>query len=116
MHGMNGDGFARKAARKRKLKVAPVTRAVRSALAASAAMLALAGSGPALAGVCTAPVDGTIHCNGDFADTLNFSVEDLTLIVGDEAPSTIAPPAGNAANLADSAGHNGVTNTADIVA
>lgn len=116
MHGMNGESSVRKTARQRKLKVAPVTRAVRSALAASAAMLALAGSGPAFAGDCTPPVDGVIHCNGDFADTLNFSVEDLTLIVGDEAPSTIAPPAGNAGILADWAGHIGVTNSADIVA
>jgi hypothetical protein len=116
MHGINREGSVRKAARQRKLKVAPVTRAVRSALAASAAMLALAGTGPALAGDCTAPASGTIHCNGDFADTLNFSVEDLTLIVGDQAPSTIAPPAGNAGILADWAGHIGVTNSADIVA
>jgi hypothetical protein len=97
------------------MKIAPVTRAIRSALAASAAMLALAGTGPAMAGECTAPVDGTIHCNGDFADTINFSVEDLTLVVGDEAASTIAPLSGPGI-LADWAGSIGVTNSADITA
>ena len=114
-HGMNGRA-ARTAARQRKMRLSPVTRAVRSALAASAAMIALAGAGPALAGDCTAPVNGTIRCNGDFADTLNFSVEDLTLVVGDEAASTIAPPPGSPGILADWAGSIGVVNHADIVA
>ena len=41
-HGMNGRA-ARTAARQRKMRLSPVTRAVRSALAASAAMIALAG-------------------------------------------------------------------------
>lgn len=113
-HGMNGEASAWKA-RQRKLKVAPVTRAVRSVLAASAAMLALAGTHPAMAGDCTAPSGNTIRCNGDFADTLNFTVEDLTLVVGDEAPSSIAPVAGPGI-LADWAGHIGITNSADITA
>ncbi len=103
-------------AQKRRLKVAPVTRAVRAALAASAAMFALAGPAPAMAGDCTAPVDNTIRCNGDFTDTLNFAVEDLTLVVGDEAPSTIVPPAGSPGILADWAGNIGVSSAADIVA
>lgn len=98
----------------RTLKVAPVARAVRAALAGSAAMLALAGSGPALAGDCTVPVDNTIRCNGDFTDTLNFAVEDLTLVVGDETPTSIAPPSGNAGILADWSGHIGVSSSADI--
>ena len=103
-------------AQKRRLKVAPVTRAVRAALAASAAVLALAGPAPAIAGDCTVPVDNTIRCNGDFTDTLNFAVEDLTLVVGDEAPTTIAPPAGSPGILADWAGNIGVSSAADIVA
>jgi hypothetical protein len=114
VHGSIGN-TARTAARQRKLKVAPVTRAVRSVLAASAAMLALAGTGPAFAGDCTAPAGSTIHCNGDFVDTLNFAVEDLTLVVGDEAPSTIAPATGPGI-LANWAGQIGVTNSADITA
>jgi outer membrane autotransporter protein len=101
--------------RKRKPKVSSVARAVRSALAASAAALVLAGSGPAFAGDCTAPAGNTIRCNGDFNDTLNFAVEDLTLVVGDEAPTTIAPPAGSAGILADWAGNIGVTSSADIL-
>jgi hypothetical protein len=112
----NVNGVVASATRKRKLKVAPVTRAVRSALAASAAMLALVGSGPALAGDCTAPADNTIRCNGDFNDTLNFAVEDLTLVVGDEAPSSIAPAAGSPGILADWAGSIGVSSAADITA
>jgi hypothetical protein len=102
------------ATRKRRLKVAPVTRAVRSALAVSAAAFALAGSGAAFAGDCTAPAGNTIRCNGDFADTLNFAVEDLTLVVGDEAPTTISPAGGNAGILADWAGAIGVVSSADI--
>ena len=94
MHGINREGSARKAARQRKLKVAPVTRAVRSALAASAAMLALAGSGPAIAGDCIPPASGTIHCKDGFADTLDSGVEDLTLVALDQVPSSVALPSG----------------------
>jgi outer membrane autotransporter protein len=111
---MNRDVQAAKAIRKRNPKLSPLARAVRGAFAASAAMLALAGSGPALAGDCTAPADNTIHCNGDFNDTLAFDVEDLTLVVGDEAPSTITPAAGAPGILADWEGDIAVVSAADI--
>jgi outer membrane autotransporter protein len=100
--------------RPKTIKVAPVTRAVRAALAVSTAAFALAGSGAAFAGDCTAPVASVVHCNGDFTDTINFAVEDLTLVVGDEAPSTITPADGSPGILADWAGAIGVTNFADI--
>lgn len=100
--------------RPKTIKVAPVTRAVRAALAVSAAAFALAGSGAAFAGDCTTPVDNVIRCNGDFIDTLNFAVEDLTLVVGDESPSTVVPGPGDVGILADWTGSIGVTNHADI--
>ncbi|MDQ2703055.1 MAG: hypothetical protein M3Y70_09675 [Pseudomonadota bacterium] len=102
------------AKRSRAPKIAPVTRAVRAALAVSAAAIALAGSGVAFAGDCTAPVDNVVHCNGDFTDTISFAVEDLTLVVGDESPSTVMPGPGEFGILADWAGSIGVSNLADI--
>jgi hypothetical protein len=108
-----GNGLAG-AKRPKTIKVAPVTRAVRAALAVSAAAFALAGSGVAFAGDCTAPVGNVVHCNGDFTDTIHFAVEDLTLVVGDESPSTIVPADGSPGILADWAGNIGLTNYADI--
>lgn len=102
------------AKRRRGPRIAPVTRAVRTALAVSAAAFAFAGSGVAFAGDCTVPVDNVVHCNGDFVDTINFAVEDLTLVVGDESPSTVMPAPGDAGILADWAGDIGVTSLADI--
>lgn len=100
--------------RKRGPRIAPVTHAVRAALAVSAAAFALAGSGMAIAGDCTAPVGNVVHCNGDFTGTITSTVEDLTLVVGDEAASTVMPGPGSAGILADWAGNIGVTNLADI--
>jgi len=102
------------AKRQRGPRVAPVARAVRAALAVSAVAFAFTGSGAALAGDCTTPVDNVVRCNGDFTDTINFAVEDLTLVVGDASPSTVVPAAGDAGILADWSGDIGVTNLADI--
>jgi outer membrane autotransporter protein len=111
---MNRDVQVAKATRNRNPRLSPLARAVRGAFAASAAVLALAGSGPAVAGDCTTPADNTVHCNGDFNDTLAFDVEDLTLVVGDEAPSSITPASGNPGILADWSGDIGVVSAADI--
>ena len=55
--------------RARKYKVAPVTRAIRSVLAISAAALALGGTGTALAADCLAPSANPIFCNSQVHDT-----------------------------------------------
>src|SRR5690606_2021467 len=109
-----GNIGARGAQRRGEPRTAPGTRAVRAALAVSAVAFACAGSGAAFAGDCTTPVDNVVHCNGDFADTISFAVEDLTLVVGDESPSTVAPAPGDAGILADWSGDIGVANLADI--
>src|SRR4249919_170551 len=66
---MNGNKSS--AAQKRNyrtIKVAPTTRAIRAALALSATMLALSGSGAAFAaGTCTIG-DDPVVCNGTFGD------------------------------------------------
>jgi outer membrane autotransporter protein len=90
----------------RKIKLAPTTSAIRSALAISAAMLALSGSGAVLAGTCvTDAATNTVTCNGVFTDDVSNSipatVEDLTLIVGTDGTTTVDP--------AD--GVNGITST-----
>jgi hypothetical protein len=89
-------------ARSRRLpRIAPTTRAIRSALALSATLVALSGSGVALAGTCTAdPATNTVTCNGVFTDDVINSVDpgdvvvDLTLIVGSDGATTVDPTAG----------------------
>src|SRR5688572_18047369 len=82
-------------------KLAPTARAIRSALATSTVMLALAGSNAALAGTCTVTGLNEVTCNGVFTDDVAntvpviASVPDLTLIVGDDGSTTVNPPAGS---------------------
>lgn len=97
------------------IKVAPVTRAVRMALAASATALALAGSGAAFAQTCTAPVNGTVNCDGAFVDSIVYdNVADLTLVLGGNDPTTIIPAAGDVGARITGTGALGVTSDADI--
>ena len=82
---MNGTRESRmsKSSQRRVLKVAPTTRAIRSALAVSATVLALAGSGVAYAGTCTITALQTISCDGVFNGTVgNYRTWNLTLIGG----------------------------------
>src|SRR5471030_1882370 len=72
------------------LPVAPVTRAIRAALAISATLLALGGSGAVMAQSCafTPLPSATETCEGTFTSTLSAlasfpPVTDLTLVVGD---------------------------------
>ena len=79
------------------IRVSKTARAIRSALALSAAMLALAGSGVAFAGTCTpvAPISGdTVNCDGVFITSISFAVDDLTVIVGGVDPATTVTTAG----------------------
>ena len=102
----------------RAVRLAPTTRAIRAALAASIAALALAGSGAAVAGSCVDTTPNTVSCNGDFADTLPGSiftpVDDLTLVLGDSAPTSVTPAVGAMGVDATWGGHVAVTSHADI--
>ena len=98
--------------------LAPTTRAIRAALAISVTMLALGGSGLALAGTCvndTTPK--TISCDGDFTglpDGNFVPVADLTLVLGDTAPTSVTPAAGTVGVEASWGGSVGVITGADI--
>ena len=86
-----------KAGRARVIKVAPVTRAVRLALAATT--LALAGTGAAYAGTCSTTGNST-QCTGAFTDTISYpDAVDLTLVVGDGSTPTSVTPASGAAGI-----------------
>ncbi|WP_216844793.1 hypothetical protein, partial [Rhodanobacter sp. L36] len=79
--------------------VTPLTGAVRAALAISFTLFALGGSSAAFAaGTCVTTAPNTVSCNGDFTQTLpgdTFApIADLTLVVGDTAPSSVTPAAG----------------------
>jgi hypothetical protein len=96
------------------IKVAPVTRAIRAALAISVTAMALSGSSVAFAGTCTPPSSNTIYCDGSFLDTITFPDVDLTLVVGQNAPSSVTPGTGAVGIEADWPGNVNVTNYADI--
>jgi len=117
---MNGNtnGRPNKGRITRTFQLAPTTRAIRAALAASVTMLALAGSGAALAGSCTTdPTTNTVSCDGDFTNLPGGSfvpVADLTLILGDSAPTSVTPAAGTVGVEASWGGKVGVVSHADI--
>ena len=94
---MVGSGKAR-----RRIKVAPVARAVRAALAVSAAALALAGSGAAVAGDCgpsllANPTGCSLSIQSQAPAEL--AVHDLTRVAGDVAPSSVTFAPAMAGNL-----------------
>jgi len=105
------------------LPVAPVTRAIRAALAISATLLALSGSGTAIAqGTCAFTTPTTVSCEGAFTSTLPdpalfTPVTDLTLVLGDNTnsvPTSVTPAAGLMGIDANWGGSVGVTSYADI--
>ncbi|MET0892840.1 MAG: hypothetical protein ABWY01_04660, partial [Pseudoxanthomonas sp.] len=106
------------AGRRKRLAVTPIAGAVRSVLALSGTLLALMGSGAALAGTCDLSAPNTLSCNGDFFNTAPdgpfVPVVDMTLILGDEVPTTVTPLAGQAGVEATWGGNVGVTSFADI--
>src|SRR5690606_19250240 len=78
------------------LRVAPVTKAVRTALAFSA--LALATASPAFACDIVAPIPGDIVTCDDanYPGTIEYNVDDLTVVIGDGIGSTdVTPPSGD---------------------
>ena len=80
--------------------VAPITRAIRAALAVSATALALSVPGVGVAGTCAYDaVSNTYVCDGNFNQTVTDTFVppiDLTLVLGGDVPSSVNPPAGQA--------------------
>jgi outer membrane autotransporter protein len=116
---MNGytNGRSNKTRITRTYKLAPTTRAIRAALAASMTVLALAGSSVALAGTCAVTATNTESCNGAFTNLPDGSfvpAVDLTLILGDSAPTSVTPAAGTVGVDASWGGNVGVISYADI--
>src|SRR6478735_5232478 len=95
---MNSNVNRIRRARPYQLKIAATTRAIRSALALSAAMLALSGTSAALAGTCSITNPLEVTCTGDFTDDVATDVpalaqvEDLTLIL--DADTVVAATTG----------------------
>src|SRR5687768_15419716 len=98
----------------RTFKISPTTRAIRAALAT---MLALSG-GVAFAGDCVSNGGNTVSCNGLFTETVPGTIfaptVDLTLILGDEAPTSVIPLSGDIGIDATWGGMVGITSYADI--
>jgi outer membrane autotransporter protein len=117
---MNGhtNGRRNRTCSTRTYHVTPTTRAIRAALAITVTMVALGGSGLALAGTCTTDATtNTVSCDGDFTGLPggNFTpVADLTLILGDSAPTSVTPAAGTVGVEASWGGNVGVITGADI--
>jgi outer membrane autotransporter protein len=98
-------------------KPAASVRATRAVLALSVSVLALACSGAAIAQTCDSSGTLTISCNGDFTSLPGGSflpVADLTLILGDNAPTSVIPAAGTAGVDASWGGQVAVISHADI--
>ena len=117
---MNGNknGRHNQARINKTIKVAPTTRAIRAALAVSATMLALSGSGVALAGTCAITSLNTVSCNGVFTETVPGTIFvptiDMTLVLGDSAPTSVTPAVGDIGIDAGWGGNVGVISQADI--
>lgn len=111
-----------KASHPRTLAVAPVTGAIRAALAISFTLLAIGGSGVADAQSCAFAAPATETCEGVFTGTLPdpalfTPVADLTLVLGDGAdsmPTSVTPATGLMGIDANWGGDVGVTSYADI--
>src|SRR5687768_59682 len=96
MGSANGSGSGRRVGNSTHstLKPSGMARAIRGALALTTVALAMSGSGVALAapGVCVpagAPPPGsTVDCDGVFPGPIVYTVEDLTVILGANDPTT----------------------------
>jgi outer membrane autotransporter protein len=80
----------------RVIQVAPVTRAIRAALAVSATTLALTASGSLFASNCVAPMSTSIQCDGGslgavVQEAATHPVFDLTTVRGDDALDRVVP-------------------------
>ena len=89
MSDMNHSRGSASTRRSRKIKVAPMTRAVRMALAASVAALALGAGNGAVAANCKAPARGLMPCSAVVLDAT--PVVDLTVIREGAARTSTGP-------------------------
>lgn len=92
MQAIPGSALPTPAARKEP-RLRASARAIRAALLASSALAALGGAMPAWAGDCVLSV-ATVACNGSFETpspdpALAFVGDDLTVVFGDESPSSV---------------------------
>lgn len=104
-----------KSRRTRIIRVAPITHAVRLALAASATVFALAGSGAALAQACTDEADNTVYCDGALAEPVAYeNVDDLTVVLGANSPTSVTVTGESTGVLVSGTGTLGITSDADV--
>jgi outer membrane autotransporter protein len=95
-------------------------RAIRAALLATTTLAALALSAPALAGDCVLSVT-TVECNGDFETPapdapLAFVGDDLTVILGADAASSVVATGVDGMSLSAPTGTAAVVNYGDVSA
>jgi outer membrane autotransporter protein len=114
------NGTKKQLAARRALKLSPTTRAIRSALVLSAAMLALAGSSGVAAQSCDPSGTLQVTCNGAFANSVETYIQpvdlvaDLTLVIGDDGTTTVVPPAGTTGLTSTWGGDATVISYADV--
>ena len=96
------------------LKLNPATRAIRHALALG---LAMAAAQPVFAGTCDVSIPSSAKCNGDFVDTtIQYGIDDLTLVVGGDLPTSSDPLDGaRGIDLYSSYGAINLTSSADML-
>ena len=86
-----------------RLKVSPTTRAIRSAILG----LAVAGTviPAAQAGTCTFQAPNSYYCDGVFNNTINYAIDDVTVVVGSNPFAVVTPGAGSdGIHITDNAG------------
>ncbi|MDB6162826.1 MAG: hypothetical protein JWL98_258, partial [Xanthomonadaceae bacterium] len=114
---MNASKNGRASKGQRTFKIAPLTRAVRSGLSISVALLALGGSGAAMAGDhCFTPTTGAAICTdakGIFVQDTT-PLDDLVSPWSDAPPNSVMPSFGLVADDATAHGRAGWTQFGDI--
>lgn len=99
MNGHTGSTRPRQTRTSSACKLSATTRAIRSALTVSTAMLALAGSGVAWAGTCSFTSPTTLECDGGFVNTVSTGIDDLTLILGANLATTVTTVGEDGVNM-----------------
>ena len=98
----------------KKFALNPTARAIRNAFALG---LAVAASGPVLAGTCDVSIPSNATCDGVFAGSnISYSIDDLTLVVGGDLATDIQPLDGvSGIDLYAANGSISLSSAADIV-
>jgi hypothetical protein len=99
----------------KKFALNPTARAIRNAFALG---LAVAASGPALAGTCDVGNPSNATCDGSFVGSnINYAIDDLTLVVGGDLATDVQPLDGfSGIDLYAANGSISLSSAADIVA